>query len=95
MARDVQPTHNICTLYHIQNITKYSISGKYPRATCTMILNNFYGNVVVAHACGSCKTQTCRPTTIILKHRFTYKESMIKGQGANLGKYKGEKHLKN
>ena len=90
MARDVQHTHNICTLYHIQNITKYSVSGKYPRATCIMILNDFYGNVVlvVAHARGSCKTQTCRPTIIILKHGFTYKESMIKGQGANLGKYK-------
>ena len=29
----------------------------------------------------------------ILKHKFTYTESMIKGRGPSLGKYRDEKHL--
>ena len=58
-----------------------------------------FGMVLTKSAVAAkCRPAECRPAAdqlLILNHRFTYyKESIVKGQGGNVGKCRYEKHLK-
>ena len=61
---------------------------------CLLALSIIHSSYYSNSKTQTCRLQTsCRLRILVSKHRFTWKESMIKGLvGANLGKCRDEKH---